>query len=125
VSWHRLQRNNLFFADGTWKAAYSWMVSFENLDTGKVRMLHESGTVSVSVVSSDVYDVIAASTTGRELSAFYPGDLGPGSPGQYMWITGSSTEIDLVGGPNANPMGINTLSFKAKGQTENLCQTMA
>jgi hypothetical protein len=65
-------------------------------------------------------------TTGRELSLFFPGDLGPGSPGALIFIVGSSREVDDVPGPTPNPFGFTTLSFEVlSGQTENLCETMA
>lgn len=122
ISWHRLQGSNIVYADGTWKTGYSFMVRFENLDTGKVRMLHESGTLKVTPIT----DTIAQSrSTGHMLLIFAAGDLGAGSPSQYMWSTGTMTETDVTGGPGANVWGYQILSFATTGKTENLCQTMA
>jgi hypothetical protein len=65
-------------------------------------------------------------TNGQELSVFFPGDLGPSSPGAFLFIVGRSREVDQTPGAHPNAFGSRLLSFEVLGDSaENLCEMMA
>jgi hypothetical protein len=114
---------DLVFSNGVEKEAYTYRVAITNVDTGETRELHEAGTIIFTPLGDSI---VETATTGRELSLFFPGDLGPGSPGALIFIIGRSREVDEFPGSSPNPFGFTTLSFDVlSGQTENLCETMA
>jgi hypothetical protein len=124
VDFYKSEGTYFTFDNGVFKIAYTFWIRFTNVDTGNTRILHEAGNVVTTPLSSDI---TATRTDGRELSAFSPGVLGPGAPGAFIFIVGSSLEIDQTPGPNPDPIfGYTTLSFQIlSGYAENLCQTMA
>ena len=114
---------DLVFSNGVEMVAYTYVVKITNVDTGETRVLREAGTITITDLGNDLFETV---TTGRELSLFFPGDLGPGSPGALIFIIGQSREVDEVPGPSPNPFGFTTQSFEVlSGQTENLCETLA
>jgi hypothetical protein len=68
---------------------------------------------------------VVTTSHGPFLWGFLPGDLGEGQPAAILYTRGFAQEVDEVPGPNPNAFGITTLSFEARGSTENLCETMA
>jgi hypothetical protein len=119
----QLRGVDLVFSNGVEMSAYTYVVEITNVDTGESRVLREAGTITYTDLGNDL---VETTTTGRELSLFFPGDLGPGSPGALIFIIGQSREVDEVPGPNPNPFGFTTQSFEVlSGKTENLCETMA
>jgi hypothetical protein len=123
VEFFRREGSFFTFSNGVQKFAYTFWINFTNVDTGQTRVLHEAGSVIFTNLGDDLLETI---TDGRELSVFFPGDRGPGSPGEFVFIVGRSREVDEVPGPNPNPFGLTTLSFQVlSGSAENLCETMA
>lgn len=123
VDFFRKEGSFFTFSNGVQKFAYTYWINFTNEDSGETRLLHEAGTVVITPLGDDTIEVV---TNGNELSIFFPGDLGPGSPGAFLFITGRSREVDQFPGPNPNPLGATTLSFEVlSGSAENLCETMA
>lgn len=117
------QGMDLTYSNGLERQSYTYRVVITNVDTGLSREIHEAGTVVYRNLGGDL---VQTATTGRELSLFFPGDLGPGSPGSLPFIIGTSREVDEVPGPNPNPFGVTTLSFQVlSGSVEDLCVTMA
>ncbi len=123
VDFFRTEGNVLTYSNGVQRYAYTYWIDFTNVDTGVTRLLHEAGSV---IYTSPGDDLFVTRMTGQELSVFFPGDLGPGSAGEFVFITGTSKEVDEVPGPTPNPFGVTTLSFEVlSGSAENLCKTMA
>jgi hypothetical protein len=115
---------DLTFSNGVDKTAYTFFITVTNTDSGETRVLHEAGNVVTTPLNQDTTETV---TDGRELSAFSPGQLGPGQPGALLFIVGRSREVDQTPGPNPDPIfGFTTLSFQVlSGSAENLCETMA
>lgn len=123
VEFVRREGSFFIFSNGVEKLAYTFWLNFTNVDTDQTRVLHEAGSVVITSLSDDIIETV---TNGRELSIYPPGQLGPDSPGAFLFITGSSRDVSQIGGSNPDPLfGLTTLSFEASGQTENLCETMA
>lgn len=123
VEFVRREGSFFTFSNGVQKLAYTFWLNVTNVDTGETRVLHEAGSVVVTSLSDDVIETV---TNGQELSIYPPGQLGPDSPGAFLFITGSSRDVSQIGGSNPDPIfGLTTLSFEVNGYTENLCETMA
>jgi hypothetical protein len=113
----------IVYSDGVRRGAGVTVLYFTNVDTGETRRLVEGDQIIHRPLTSDIE---TTETRGPELSIFFPGDLGPGAPGAFLWIVGRSIEVDQFPGPNPNPFGATTLSFEVlSGSAENLCVTMA
>jgi hypothetical protein len=68
----------LTFSNGVEKWAYNYRIEIVNVDTGETCQLDEAGTITFTNLSDTV---VETATAGRELSLFFPGDLGTDSPG--------------------------------------------
>jgi hypothetical protein len=113
----------IVYPNGVINFTFNFEVTFTNVDAGKTRVLHEAGNILSRPIGDDITVTVVE---GQELSVFAPGDLGPGSPGMFPFLTGRSVEVDQIPGPNPNIFGVTTLSYKVlAGSTEDLCVTMA
>jgi hypothetical protein len=117
VEFTRREGSIFVFSNGVIKFAYTFWLNVTNVDAGQTRVLHEAGTIIFTPLSGDVTESV---TAGKELNAYFPGDLGPGSPGALLFTTGRLRDV------NSGPEGLTLLSHEIlAGSAEDLCVTMA
>lgn len=103
------------FSDGRTIITGGFKLRLTNLTTGEFRDVNAPGKVTLIPNPDGTLTTVG---TGRTLFYFLPGELGPGEPGAFFYLSGRIVEV-------TTPDYSQFFSVQHEGTTENLCVTMA